>query len=147
MQVILQQDVDGVGNTGDIVRVADGFARNHLFPRGLALRADPRNVKQLEHLKRITAEKRSKALAVAQAIANQINETAVSVRREAGESDKLFGSVTNRDIAAALAEEGVEIDRKSIQLAEPLRELGAFTVPVRVAAGVDAELKVFVIRE
>jgi len=147
MQVILQQDVEGLGTTGDIVRVANGFARNHLLPRGLAMRADLENVRQLEHLKRITAEKRAVAVAAAQALAAQINETAVSIRRDAGEGDKLFGSVTNRDIAAALAEEGIEIDKRAIQIAEPIREIGAFTLPIRVAAGVEAELKVFVIRE
>ena len=147
MQVILQQDVEGLGTTGDIVRVANGFARNHLLPRGLAMRADLENVRQLEHLKRVTAEKRAVALAAAEALAAQINETAVSIRRDAGEGDKLFGSVTNRDIAAALAEEGIELDKKAIQIAEPIREIGAFTLPIRVAAGVEAELKVFVIRE
>ena len=111
------------------------------------MRADLENVRQLEHLKRITDEKHAVAVAAAEALAAQINETAVSIRRDAGEGDKLFGSVTNRDIAAALAEEGIEIDKKAIQIAEPIREIGAFTLPIRVAAGVEAELKVFVIRQ
>jgi len=128
--------------------VADGYGRNFLLPRGLAVRADARNVRQLEHTRRIVDRKKAQRLVEAQAQASKLDGVAVSIRRTAGEeSDKLFGSVTNRDVAEALAAEGFEVDRRSIELEEPIKSIGIFQVPVRLHAEVAAEVKVYVIRE
>jgi large subunit ribosomal protein L9 len=147
MKVILQQDHEGLGRIGDVVRVSDGYAFNLLIPRGIAIRANEGNVRQMEHLKRLTEVKRKAQLEQARAEADRINGTAISIKRSAGEEDKLFGSVTNRDIAEALAAEGIEIDKRRIVLEEPIKTIGVFTVPVRVHRDVEAKLKVYVIRE
>ena len=111
MKVILQKDFDGLGRIGDVVKVSDGYAFNFLIPRGIAMRADEGNVRQMKHIERLTDIKRKGQLETARAEADRINGTAVSLKRLAGEEDKLFGSVTNRDIAEALAAEGIEIDQ------------------------------------
>lgn len=147
MKLILQQDVANLGNVGDVVNVAPGYGRNFLIPRGLAVLADEGNVRRLEHQKRVVAHKRAKLLAAAQALAAQLSNTAVSIKRQAGEEGKLFGSVTNRDIAEALAAEGIEVDRRSIRLEDPIRTVGVFHVPVRLEMGVEAEVKAYVIQE
>ena len=147
MKVILQSDVNNLGAVGDVVTVADGYGRNFLIPRGLALLADERNVKRLEHQKRVTNHRRARLEAEAQVLVKRLAETAVSLKRSAGEEDKLFGSVTNRDIAEALAAEGFEIDRRAIVLDEPIRNIGVFTVPVKLGMGMSASVKVYVIRE
>jgi large subunit ribosomal protein L9 len=147
MKVILQEDVKHVGVVGDLVNVADGFGRNYLIPRGLAVLADDSNVKRLEHQKRVTAHKRARLEKESTALAEKLATTAVSIKRAAGDEDKLFGSVGNRDIAEALEAEGFSIDRKSIVLDEPIRNIGVFNVPVKLAMGVKASVKVYVIRE
>ncbi len=147
MKVILQQDVKKLGNVGDLVNVADGYGRNFLIPRGLAVLADATNVNRLEHQNRVTAHKRSRLESQAQELAEQLEGTAVSIKRAAGDEDKLFGSVGNRDIADALAAEGFEVDRRNIVLEEPIRNIGVFNVPVRLPMGVQASVKVYVIRE
>lgn len=147
MKVILQKDHEGLGRIGDVVRVADGYGFNYLIPRGIALPADEGNVGRMDHLKRVSEQKRRKALQEARSEADRINGTAISIRRKAGEEDKLFGSVTNRDIADALAAEGIEVDRRNVILEEPIRSIGVFTVPVQVHRDVEARLKVYVIRE
>ena len=147
MKVILQADVSNLGRVGDVVTVADGYGRNFLIPRGLALHADERNVKRLEHQKRVTSHRRNRLEEEAQAVATRLAETAVSLKRSAGDEDKLFGSVTNRDIAEALAAENFEIDRRNIVLDEPIRNIGVFTVPVKLGMGIEASVKVYVIRE
>ncbi len=147
MKVILQQDFDGLGRIGDIVKVSDGYAFNFLIPRGIAMQAAESNVRQMEHLQRITESKRKTMLEAARVEADRINGTAVSLKRLAGEEDKLFGSVTNRDIAEALAAEGIEIDKRDIVLEEPIRTIGVYNVSVRIHADVEAKLKVYVIRE
>lgn len=147
MKVILQEDVKNVGNVGDVVNVADGFGRNFLIPRGLAVLADESNVKRLEHQKRVTAHKRAKLEKQAQELAEKLATAAVSIKRAAGEEDKLFGSVGNRDIAEALEADGFAIDRKNIMLDEPIRNIGVFNVPVKLPMGIKASVKVYVIRE
>ncbi|MEZ4321100.1 MAG: 50S ribosomal protein L9 [Myxococcota bacterium] len=146
MRVILKAEVPNLGDAGDIVKVAPGFGRNYLMPRGLAIPASEGSVRELEHQKRVAEAIRRKQLAGAQDIGKRLENSAVSIRREAGEDDKLFGSVTNRDIADALAAEGVEVDRRSIQLAEPIRNIGLFTVPIRLHREVTASVRVYVIR-
>jgi len=146
MQVILKQDVPKLGDAGDIVKVSAGYGRNYLIPRGLAVPATAGGVAQSEHQQRLAEAIRRKKLVGAQAIAEQIEGTAISLRREAGEDDKLFGSVTNRDIAEALEKEGIEVDRRIIHLDEPIRTIGLFTVPIRLHREVTANLRVYVIR-
>ncbi len=147
MMVILQHDVPNLGRVGDVVKVRDGYARNFLVPRGMAVIADERNVRRLEHQKRQAAAKASRILAEAQAAADRISQTAVSIKVQAGEDGRLFGAVTNRDIAEALAAEGVDIDRKAIDLAEPIKQMGVFSVPIHLAPDVDANVKVYVIQQ
>lgn len=145
MKVILQQDMPSLGKVGDVVRVRDGYGRNFLIPRGIAALADERNTNRLEHQKRMAAAAAARLLAEAQELAKRLSATAVTIRAKVGEEGKLFGSVTNRDIADALAKEGLEIDRKHIELAEPIRVIGAHTVPVKLAKDVSASVKVYVI--
>ncbi len=146
MRVILKNEVPELGDAGDIVTVKPGYGRNFLIPRGLAIPASEGSVRQLEHQKRVADAIRRKRLKSATDLAEKLEATAVSIRRETGEDDKLFGSVTNRDIAQALADEGLEIDRRSIQLDEPIRAIGLFTVPVRLHSEVTANVRVYVIR-
>ncbi|MBN1336306.1 MAG: 50S ribosomal protein L9 [Deltaproteobacteria bacterium] len=147
MKVVLQRDFEGLGRIGDVVKVADGYGFNFLIPRGIAVLADEGNVRHLDHLKRLAEQKRRQALKDAESQADRINGMAISLRRKAGEEDRLFGSVTHRDIVEALAQEGIEIDRHAIVLEEPIKTIGVFNVPVRVHTDVEARLKVYVIRE
>jgi len=146
MKVILQADVDSLGSTGQVLDVADGYGRNFLLPRGFAVLADARNVRQQEHFQRMAAGRHAKELAVGKALAEKIGQTAVSIKRQAGEGDKLHGSVSNIDIAEALTAAGVPVDRKAVMLDEPIRNIGVFQVPVKVMRGVEAQVKVYVIR-
>lgn len=147
MKVILQKDMEGLGHLGDVVKVSDGYAVNFLLPRGIAAIADEKNVAQLDHLRRMAAQKRKRQLVEAQKEADSINGTAISIRRATGEGDKLFGSVTNRDIADALEAEGIKVDKRAIVLDEPIKSIGVYTIPVKIHAQVEAKLKVYVIRE
>lgn len=146
MRVILKKEVHNLGDAGEIVKVAPGYGRNYLIPRGLAIPASEGSVNQLEHQKRVADAIRRKQLAGAKELATRLEQTAVTIRREAGDDDRLFGSVTNRDVAEALAAEGVEVDRRAIELEEPIRNIGLFTVPVRLARQVSANVRVYVIR-
>lgn len=146
MRVILKSEVHNLGDAGDIVKVAAGYGRNFLLPRGLAIPASETNANQSAHEKRMADAIKRKQLSGAKEAGAKLDATAVSIRREAGEDDKLFGSVTNRDIADALAAEGIEVDRRAITLPEPIRAIGLFTVPVRLHREVTAQLRVYVIR-
>lgn len=146
MKVILQEDVPHLGQTGEIVKVKDGYARNYLVPRGMAVVADERNMKQLEHNRRIAQARAAKVMAAAKELAEKLSTVAISIRRESGDEGKLFGSVSNRDIAEALAADGFEVDRRAIQLDEPLRSIGVFTVPVKLHSEVETQVKVYVIQ-
>ncbi len=143
-RVILQDNVQHLGKTGDIVKVRDGYARNFLVPRGLAVVADGRNVRHLNHQKRLAETRNFKALASARVLAEQISATAVTITKEAGEDNKLFGSVTNRDIAEALGADGFVVDRKTIHIDEPIRTLGVKSVLVKLHADIEASLTVYV---
>ena len=147
MKVILQEDVSNLGSVGDVVKVADGYGRNFLIPRGLAMLADEGSVRRLEHQKRVTAHKRARLEKESKDLAARLEQVAVSIKRAAGDEDKLFGAVTNRDIAEALAAEGFEVDRRSIVLDEPIHSIGVFSVDVKLSLGVKATIKVYVIRE
>lgn len=144
MKVILNENVDGLGSIGDLVNVKPGYARNFLLPRNLAVVADEKNVKQFEHQKRQAERKLEKITKEAEIIKEKIEKVSCVVAHRAGEEGKLFGSVTNIELAEKLAEAGVEIDRKYIQLAEPIKTLGEHEVPIKLDAGVTAALKVVV---
>ncbi len=146
MRVILKAEVPKLGDAGDIVKVAPGYGRNYLLPRGLAIPASEGSVRQLEHQKRVAEAIKRKQLAAAKELAKKLEDRAISIRREAGEDDRLFGSVTKRDIAAALVAEGIEVDRRMIQLDEPIRAIGLFTVGIRLHREVSGSVRVYVIR-
>jgi large subunit ribosomal protein L9 len=144
MEVILREDVPHLGAIGDLVKVKPGYARNYLLPRGLAVVADKRNLRQLEHQRRIAAERRERALRDSRSMAERIGALRIVIRARAGEEGKLYGSVTNIDIEKALAAEGVSVERRRIRLQEPIKTLGDFHVPVQLDVGVTAEITVSV---
>ena len=146
MKVILQENVANLGKVGEIVRVKDGYGRNYLVPNQLAVVADERNVARMEHQRRTADARAQKLVGEAKSLAEKLSQTAVTIRRQAGEENKIFGSVTNRDIAEALGAEGIEVDRRAIHLDEPIRSIGLFTVPVRLHREVTANVRVYVIR-
>lgn len=145
MKVILQEDVENLGPTGTVVEVADGYGRNFLLPRKLAVLADERNTRRLEHQRRLTARRQAQLIEAARELAARLAGSAVTIRRQAGSEDRIFGSVTNQDIAEALAAQGFEVERRQIDLPEPIRKIGVFFVTVRVHKEVEASVKVFVI--
>ena len=140
MEVILQEDVNHLGHIGEIVKVRDGYARNYLFPRGLALLANKRNVRELEHKQRVVEEKRKRVAATAQEIADRLSKIALEFTARAGSSGKLFGSITNQDIEKSLREKGFDVDRRRIKLDEPIKSVGDHKVTVTLAAGVPCEV-------
>lgn len=146
MRVILKSEVANLGDAGDIVNVKPGYGRNFLIPRGLAIPATEGSIHQVEHQKRVADAIRRKNLALAKELQGRLEGTAISIRRETGEDDRLFGAVTNRDVADALASEGIDVDRRAIQLDEPIKNIGLFTVPVRLHRDVTASVRVYVIR-
>jgi large subunit ribosomal protein L9 len=145
MKLILKENIEHLGHIGDIVKVAPGYARNYLLPKGLAVEATEKNAKALDHVKRQMAYKKDKALESAKNLAAKLTETAVALSHKAGEEGKLFGSVTNMEIAAFLKEKGFDIDRKTIVLAEPIKHVGEFEVVVKVHPEVTATIKVAVV--
>jgi large subunit ribosomal protein L9 len=145
IEVILKEHVEHLGRRGDIVKVASGYARNYLFPRNLALVVTSENKKQIER-ERVKAEAREASeVAAAQGVAKQLEGLEVSIARRVGESDTLYGSVTAADIADALAAKDVTVDRRKIQLGDPLKALGTHDVPVKLHRDVTATLKVSII--
>lgn len=142
MKVILKENIDTLGHIGDIVKVAPGYARNYLLPRGYAVEATEKNAKALEHVKRQMAYKKDKVTEAAKLLLVKLEELTVALVHQAGAEGKLFGSVTNMEIAAFLKEKGLEIDRKKIVLAEPIKQVGEYTVPVKLHPEVTAALKV-----
>jgi large subunit ribosomal protein L9 len=147
MEVILKEDIANVGKIGEVVRVRDGYARNYLLPRGLVLMANQKNLKTFEHQKKIVADQKQKIVRHAQAVGEQLTGVAVSIAMRAGEEGKLFGSVTNIHIEKALKAKGLIVDRRKIQLQEPIKALGDFDVAVRLTGELTVPIKVSVIRE
>jgi large subunit ribosomal protein L9 len=147
MQVILQESVDKLGTRGELVNVAKGYARNYLLPRKLALEASPSNLKRLEKIRatlsKRTATERDQALAQAELLSG----VTVTLSRKAGENDQMFGSVTTADLAEALGQQGFEIDKRRVQLEEPIKILGEYTVAVKLVHDVSANFKVIITRE
>jgi large subunit ribosomal protein L9 len=144
VQVILSEDVPSLGRPGDVVKVRAGYARNYLLPRGLAVEANSKNLRAFEHHKGLAMLRREANKGQALKLKQQLEALALTVSANAGEEGKLFGSVTNIDIERALRERGFDIERRKIMLAEPIKQLGEFTVPVRLDPEVEAGLKLTV---
>lgn len=147
MKVILKDDIQGLGKAGQIINVKDGYARNFLLPRGLALIADEKNMKLLEYQKKKIEEEAKKKRQDAESIAQRISEITVSLSAKAGEDQKLFGSITAKDIAEALQKEGFLIDKKQINISEPIKRLGEHEVEIKLLGNVSAKLKLNVVAE
>jgi large subunit ribosomal protein L9 len=144
MKVILKENIDNLGHIGDIVKVAPGYARNFLLPKGFALEATEKNAKALDHAKRQMEYKKNKVLEQAKGLAARIEALTLTLTHQAGEEGKLFGSVTNMELAEQLKAQGIEIDRKKIALAEPIKHTGEFSAGVKLHPEVTANLKVVV---
>ena len=147
MKVVLKDDVKNLGKMGQIIDVADGYARNYLVPRGLASEANTKNIKALEHEKRIIEGKAKKVKNSAQELLNKISAMTFTIRAKAGDEGKLFGSVTTMDIAELLHKEGLEIDKKKISLDEPIKRLGSYSVNVKLHPEISTQLNIQVIQE
>ncbi|HEX3774859.1 MAG TPA: 50S ribosomal protein L9 [Polyangiaceae bacterium] len=146
-KVLLQTDVDNLGSGGEVVKVRPGFARNFLLPRGLAVPASASNLARVEELKKEAASRRQQELVHAQDLAKKLEGASVKIQRAAGEEGKMFGSVTSKDIGDAFEKLGVEFDRKKIHLAEPIKTLGTFEVPLKLHGSVTVTLKVEVAKK
>ena len=142
MKLILREDVENLGKGGDLVEVKPGYGRNYLLPRGLAVLANPKNVRELEHQKKVAEAKAAKAKASAAAVAKRLAETPVTLKRKVGEQDKLYGSVTALDIVEALGARGMQLDRRIIDLPEPIKSVGDHEVPVKLHRDVVAKVRV-----
>jgi large subunit ribosomal protein L9 len=147
MQIILRDDMENLGKSGEVVTVKEGYARNFLLPRGHAIKATASDVKRVEHEKRVIAARTAKLSKEAQAEADSLSKVSVSIARAVGEENKLYGSVSSRDIAEALAAQGVTVDSKKIHLEEPLKALGLTEVQVKLGRGVNATIKVWVVKK
>lgn len=145
MKVILREDVPDLGSIGDVVNVKNGYARNYLIPKQLAVQANTKNLHQLEHQKRLIETHKSRVRKDAHTLAEDVEKISCTIPMLVGEQDKLFGSVTAKDIEEALAQEGINISRKRIVLEEPIKSLGVYTVDVRLHTEVTAKLKVWVV--
>ncbi len=146
MKVILLEQVEKLGRPGDQVEVADGYARNFLIPKRKAVAATTAHVKSLDHLLRQNKGRKDRFRQAAESMAARIAEASCVIKRQAGEHEKLFGSVTNQDIAAALGARGLDVDRRKILLQEPIKVLGSYTIPIRLHPEVVAELRLTVER-
>ena len=147
MQVILRDDMDHLGKSGEVVNVKEGYARNYLLPRKLALPASAGNLKRLEKIRATLAKKTATEHDLAQKEADTLSAITITLTRKAGENDQLFGSVTSADIAEACAAQGHQVDKRSIQLAEPIKLVGEYQVPVKLHREVTAQVKVIVQKE
>jgi large subunit ribosomal protein L9 len=144
MEVILKEDVAKLGSRGDVVKVAEGYGRNYLLPRKLAIEASASNKAVIEQMKAAAVRRSAKEKAQAEELAKQFDAVSVNFKRRSGEHDQLFGSVTSGDIAEALEKKGFNVDRRKVQLHEPLKTLGEFTVPIKLHKDVTTHLKVVI---
>ena len=147
MKIILREDVEKLGKAGEIVKVKDGFGRNYLIPQKLAVLANVRNMKTLDHDRRTIETRAKKTKKASEATAATLSAVSLTIPAKAGEEGKLFGAITSRDIAEALGKAGVTVDRKAIQLADPIKQVGDYKVKIRVAANVLPEISVSVVPE
>jgi large subunit ribosomal protein L9 len=147
MQVILREDLENLGKSGEVVTVKPGYGRNYLIPQGLAVTATKADVARVAHEKRVIAARNAKLQKDAQAEADRLNQVSVSIAVAVGEEDKMYGSVTAKDIAEAYREKGVTVDSKKLVLDEPIKTLGLSEVTAKLAHGVTASLKVWVVKK
>jgi large subunit ribosomal protein L9 len=147
MEVILREDIEKLGNRGEVVKVAAGYARNFLVPRRMAVAATASNKKIVEQERQAHIRKDAKLVSDAQELAKMMGAVSVTIHQKAGENDHLFGSVTSNDIAVVLEKQGYNIDRKKIHLAEPIKQLGDYTVTVRLHKDVSLDIPVHVVKE
>lgn len=147
MKIILKKDISTLGNAGEIVDVKPGYARNYLVPKGLAVMATGANLKMYEQERKARERRVEEEKKEAQVLADKLNSVSLTASVQVGEEDKVFGAVTNQNIADLLSEKGFEIDRKKIVMEEPLKELGVYNVPVKLYQDVEASVKVWVVRE
>jgi large subunit ribosomal protein L9 len=147
MKVILHSDVEEVGKIGDIVNVSDGFARNFLIPKKLAVAATERSLKQLNHLKRLAESRRKKEISSAEAIKRRIETLQITIPAKVGEEDKLYGSITSKQIWDALVAAEVDVDKRRIVLDEPIRKVGVYEIPIKLGYEVVAKARVQIIGE
>lgn len=147
MKVILTENIEALGQIGEMVNVAPGYARNFLLPKGLAMEATSRNVRELEHKKRLLEQKREKIRQENLSLAERLNAVSVTVRRKVSEDGKLYGSVSSTDIDKALEDQGFDIPRKAILLEQPVKQLGECSVAIRVDAQITANVRLVVEKE
>jgi large subunit ribosomal protein L9 len=147
VKIVLREDVDKLGERGQVVNVAAGYARNFLFPKALAFTATPGNMRQIELRKKVWVVREAKEAEDAAKLAARIAEIKIVVEKKVGENDALYGSVTTQEIAELLKAKGVEVDRRKIQLHEPIRSLGTFDVPIKIHRQVSASVSVQVVSE
>ena len=146
MEIILLQDVETLGTSGDIIVVKPGYARNFLFPQGLAVRSSKRNRALADEKKNVTKARALREVKVYEELISNLKKTEVTIEVQVGEEDRLFGSVTSQDIHKALTEKGIEVERHAILLEEPIKALGIYEVPVKITKGLNQEVKVYVIQ-
>ena len=144
MKLLLKEDVDGLGFCGDEVEVKDGYGRNFLIPKGKALLATPNNLKAFNHQKRIVQAKVKKVAAIAQSVADEISKVTLQTKKKMGEGGKMFGSVTAQEISDLLKAKGIEVDRRKIQIQEPIKKAGDFTIPAKLHPEVTGQIKLIV---
>ena len=147
MKIILREDLSNLGKAGDLVEVRNGYGRNYLLPRALAVPATQANVRQIDHQKRIITAQQAKERASATATATRIGQISLIIKRKVGEQGKLFGSVSTKDVAEAMATAGVPVDRHQIDLKDAIRDLGAFEIPIKLHNDVKAAIKISVVAE
>lgn len=147
MKVILRKDSEKLGHVGNVITVKDGYARNYLLPRGIAYEATDGNLRQLEEERKQQKRHEEKEHRLAEHLATQLEKISVTIKMKVGEEDKLFGSVTAQMIADALAEKEITLDKRHIELEEPLKSLGIYDVPVKLTGGVTSKIKVWIVRE
>ncbi|MDP8239744.1 MAG: 50S ribosomal protein L9 [Candidatus Hatepunaea meridiana] len=147
MKIVLLTDVEKLGQSSDMVTVKDGYARNFLIPTGMAVKANPSNLKQLEAQRKIAKSRALRELKTHKSMATRLANCTLTAKLQTGEEDKVFGAVTSANIAELLAEQNIEIDRRIINLPEPIKALGVYTVPIKLHADVEAHIKVNIIKE
>lgn len=147
MKVILRQNAEGLGQVGDVVDVKDGYARNYLIPRKIAYTALKGNIRALEEEKKTLSKKREQELSAAEALAAELEKVSVTIPVQVGEEDKIFGSVTTQMISDALKEKGHDLDKRKIEIDEPIKALGIYGVSIKLHPTVNAKIKVWVVRE
>jgi|TARA_B110000881_G_C18396176_1_gene423581 large subunit ribosomal protein L9 len=146
MEIILLQDVDTLGTSGDILIVKPGYARNYLFPRGLAVRSSKRNRALADEKKKVVKARATREAKAYEDLMNNLKKTEITIEVEVGGEDRLFGSVTSQNIHEALIKKGIEVDRHAILLEEPIKALGIYDIPVKITKGLNQEVKVYVIQ-